>query len=184
MATIMWAGCGSDKAASGSPTSLGPADITTILQGDAGRDFPEEFVSVAKKLAPVPVFGLRVLPAEMEVVDYWWPVVDVESPEQYQGPQVANPRIDHERTDQPEAQILLRWGNGWVVLLENFRGDVGLTSGEDVGLVAGHKAMLYRINGGLLIQWSEDGRWYGLFARTVPEEELKRLALQVEKVEY
>lgn len=181
---IMWAGCGQEKNAPAT-NQLGPeSDPSVPPQGTDGDNFPDVFVSVARRVAPMPVFGCRSLPPDMDVADYWWPVVDVNRPEDYQGPQVANPRIQHEQTEQPEAQIVFQWDDGWVVVLENFRGDVGITAGETVGLVAGQEATLYEINGGLLVQWEYEGRWYGLFARGVDEEDLVDLAQEMEKINY
>ena len=64
----------------------------------------------------------------------------------------------------------------WLLLLEDFRGDLGDVTGRPVGEVAGHLAFLYAVNDGTLVQWSDEGRWYGLFSRNMPADEVVNLA--------
>jgi hypothetical protein len=74
--------------------------------------------------------------------------------------------------------VVFSRGTGWIVVVENFRGDLGDVTGREVGSVGGHGATLYEnVNGGTLVQWSDGGRWYGVFGRDVPTEEVVSLAL-------
>jgi hypothetical protein len=79
----------------------------------------------------------------------------------------------------PEAEMVFSYQGGWLVLVENFRGDLGETPGSPVGNVGGEPAAVYSVNGGVLVQWSHDGRWYGLFGRGVAQEKVVALALMV-----
>jgi hypothetical protein len=109
----------------------------------------------------------------------WWPVLYLHGPAEYEGPLVANPRVSAGPDGAVEAQVVLQRGNGWLVILENFRGDLGEVTGAAVGEIAGHSAHLYEVNGGTLVQWSDGGSWYGVFGRGVPATEVVQLALSV-----
>ncbi len=71
---------------------------------------------------------------------------------------------------------------GWLVILENFQGDLGDVTGMPVGEVAGEPAALYEVNGGQLVQWSQDGRWYGVFGRGIPGQDVIDTALGMQRL--
>ena len=73
--------------------------------------------------------------------------------------------------------MVFQAGDGWLAILENFRGDLGDVTGTPVGSVAGNPATLYEVNGGELVQWSQDGRWYGVFGRGVARDVVVAVAL-------
>ena len=62
-----------------------------------------------------------------------------------------------------QAEILVELEDGGFSFVENFRGDLGDVTGEPVGSIAGHRATRYVLGDGVLVQWSEQGRWYGVF---------------------
>jgi hypothetical protein len=148
----------------------------------SSRAVAQIFVDLATRLAPMPVYGLAELPPGASVPEEWWPVVEMEAAEYYDGPTAPNPRILDAGESDGEAQLVLEDGGGTMVILENFRGDLGNVNGVETGVVAGHTARLYEVNGGLLVQWSDGGRWYGVFARGVPEEDVVATALQMKVV--
>lgn len=165
----LWAGCGTGTPAEG---SLGIASV-------APAPYVPAFVDLARAVGPMPVYGLNELPAGVTVAADWWPVVDVEDPSQYGGPAVANPRVSGELGTEPEAQLVLEHPDGWIVVLENFRGDLGDVAGENVGEIGGNVAALYEVNGGILVQWSDGGRWYGVLARGMPAESVVEISLKM-----
>ena len=85
-------------------------------------------------------------------------------------------------TGQTQVQLVLQVGDGWAVLVENFRGDLGDVEGKFVGEVGDHVANLYSVAGGRLVQWSDGGRWYGVFGRGLSDAELVRLALETQVI--
>jgi hypothetical protein len=140
------------------------------------------FVELAKAVPSMPIYGPSELPGGVTVASVWWPVLDAEGPEGYEGPVVANPRIAGGDGGDPEVQVILQAAKGWLVVLENFRGDLGDVTGKAVGEVDGHTAILYELNGGRLVQWSDGGRWYGLFGRGVAEESVVATALSMDLI--
>lgn len=136
------------------------------------------FVGLAEDLAPVPAYGVSELPEGAEVAATWWPVVDCGGPDEYEGPARPNPWVNQDPLE-PEAQLVLDLSGGWLVVLENFRGDLGDVSGRAVGSVDESGATLYEVNEGHLVQWSHAGRWYGVFGRGVPSDLVVDLALQM-----
>ncbi|MFH0917397.1 MAG: hypothetical protein V1912_13260 [bacterium] len=153
-----------------SPTAVvaGPPSLSAIAQ---------VFADIAKLTAPTPTYGLVELPAGISIPADWWPVLSTTAPGDHGGPVVSNPRITGEIPGAQEVQLVLRMSDGWLVVLENFRGDLGDVTGSPVGRVAGHIATLYALNGGVLVQWSDQGAWYGVFGRGVPSTDVVRIAL-------
>jgi hypothetical protein len=137
------------------------------------------FAEVAEAVPAMPIYGLSELPVGVTVAFGWWPVLEVEAPELYQGPAAGNPRIVGGYAGGAEVQVVLQAGEGWLVVLEDFRGDLGDVTGKYVGEVDGHTATLYEVNGGRLVQWSDSGRWYGVFGRGVAEDMVVSLALSM-----
>lgn len=146
--------------------------------------FAEVFVDMAAAAAPMTVYGLAELPEGVTVPLEWWPIVDLSSPAEYDGPVVKNPRILGDEAVDPEMQLVLEYQGGWLGIFENFRGDPGDADGEEVGAVAGHRAILYDVDGAPLVQWSDEGRWYCVLGRGVSADEVVRIALQMQIVSY
>ncbi|OFW61312.1 MAG: hypothetical protein A2133_02545 [Actinobacteria bacterium RBG_16_64_13] len=140
------------------------------------------FSDLAVSVAPMPAYGLAELPLEATIPAEWWPVIEIADPAAYQGPPAGNPRVLDSQGHDPEAQLVIDLQGGWLAILENFRGDLGDTSGVEVGTVAGHRAYLYAVNGGSLIQWSDGGRWYGVFGRDLPTQTVVDVALEMQLV--
>jgi hypothetical protein len=164
----------------------GPAPVTTMVESASANRLTEVgqvFVDLARSVAPMPVYGVSELPDEVTVPPEWWPAVDCDTPSDYEGPVVLNPRVSIAGEAEPEIQLLLSHPDGWLVVVENFRGDLGDVSGERVGSVDGNVATLYTVNGGLLVQWSVGGRWYGVFGRGVSKEYIVQIALEMRPVD-
>jgi hypothetical protein len=137
------------------------------------------FAQIADVMAPAPTYGMAELPSGITIAATWWPVPLMAAPTDYEGPVVSNPRITGEGPGEQEVQLVLAMGGGWLVILENFRGDLGDVSGRPVGQVAGRDATLYELNGGSLVQWSDQGAWYGVFGRGLPTTAIVRIALSM-----
>lgn len=192
--------CGPETSAVGegaSSETVTTAMVTTIVsstttRGDAASTssftLPRDgvgkvFGDLVRDAAPMVVYGFTELPTGVSVAEWWWPVIDVQVPDDYKGPAVRNPRVSGRGEIGPEIQLVLHHTDGWSVVLENFRGDLGDVDGEVVGTVSGHKAMLHAVNGGFLVQWSDAGRWYGVFGRGLDPEEIVDLALMMQPME-
>lgn len=153
---------------------------TTGATGNASQsDVARLFGDLARALAPLPVYGLTELPSGASIPAQWWPVLSLHSPSDYHGPEVPNPQVSDSPPGTQAAQVLLERGDGWLVILENLRGDLGDVTGSAVGTVAGRPATLYELNDGVLVQWSDQGAWYGVFGRGVSAEEVVRTALSL-----
>ncbi|MGI5940303.1 MAG: hypothetical protein ACOX8V_06415 [Thermoleophilia bacterium] len=140
------------------------------------REIQAAFEEMASALAPLHVYAPSQLPADTHPADTWWPVLQVVEPGLYQGPDRPNPHMSQDPTE-PSAEMILNTEDGWLLFLENFRGDLGDAEGEVVGSIAGNTAVRHRLDGGVLVQWSDAGRWYGVFGRGVPEETVVDVAL-------
>lgn len=158
------------------------ATSTTLPEPRAGATFDAVFQAMALAMAPVPVYGLVGLPTDAVLPAEWWPVIELGDPGDYEGERFPNPRVIGETSEEPQAQLVLGVEEGWLLVFENLRGDLGDVQGEPVGTVGGHRATLYEVNGGNLVQWSDGGRWYGVFGREVSPDRLVELALSAELV--
>ncbi len=151
----------SSSTASGASTQVSPAP--TPIDGHISA----AFVQVAAALFPVPVYAPTSLPADASLAECWRPVIGVEDPEVdvassgTEKPQ-PNPRLNG-GGGEPQAEMLVDLPAGGLMFLENFRGDLGDISGETVGTVAGNTATLYDLGQGVLVQWSDGGRWYAVY---------------------
>jgi hypothetical protein len=183
--------CGSQAAGCARADDPGESSVTaqsTSTSSAAGQTappavgMPRVFGDLADALAPMAVYGPAELPPGAAVAEKWWPVLEGGSDTDYQGPTV-NPRVLSAQGADPEAEVLLSCGQGWLLVLEDFRGDLGDVSGEAVGSVAGRAAYLYGVNGGWLVQWSDGGRWYGVFGRGMTRETVIDTALCMVVVE-
>jgi hypothetical protein len=155
---------------------------TSTTVGTARSQAADVFTRLAAALEPVPVFGLGELPSGVTVASNWWPVLDGGSAAT--AIEVgANPHIVGQSEAEPEGQVVLQCGKGWLDIVANFRGDLGDASGELVGSIAGSAANLYEVNGGMLVQWSYRGRWYGVFGLDVPRDVVTSVALSMSLVE-
>jgi hypothetical protein len=161
---------------SAAATSL-PSTVTSGSGSD--RDYATLFAELAAATAPMTIFAPTYLPEDASLPEHWSPVIDSQRPEGYAGPPVSNPQTLGAGADS-EVQVILRAGDGWLAIIENFRGDLGDVTGLPVGSVSGNTATLYEVNGGELVQWSEDGRWYGVFGRDVSRDEVVAVALGME----
>jgi hypothetical protein len=160
-----------------SRNSAGPSP-TAVLGGLVSEPtMARVFADIARIMAPAPVYGLIEMPPDSAMPAAWWPVLSMTAPAGYEGPTIPNPRVTGEVQDNKEVQLVLSAGGGWLAFLENFRGDLGDVAGDPVGEVAGHPAILYSVNGGTLVQWSDRGAWYGVFGRGLRSAEVVRIAL-------
>ena len=121
----MWSG------RSASPVE--PAVTETTMGAD--NSILETLRQIATVVAPMPVYGWVHLPEGASVAAEWWPVIDFESPDQYSEGPTPNPRVTGIDTGQTQVQLVLEVGEGWAVLVENFRGDLGDVEGKSVGEV-------------------------------------------------
>jgi hypothetical protein len=169
------AGCAEDEPPATSTSAAASAEDPTELA--------EVFADLARESGLMPVYGLTDLPSGVTIAAQWWPVVELAAPSEYKGPAVRNPRVSGEGEFDPEIQLVFSKGNGWMVIVENFRGDLGDVEGEKVGTVAGNTATLYEVNGGILVQWSDGGRWYGVFGRGVSEDDVVDMALAMRLID-
>jgi len=178
---------GETSTAGGSPTTSalsteGPSGVaTTTTVAGVLVEFPQVFLDIAEALAPVRVYGWPEFPEGFAVAGAWWPVLECEDPQDYKGAPRANPWVGQDQVE-PEAQLVLTAGEGWLVVLENFRGDLGDVAGRPVGKVGANAAVLYETNGGVLVQWSDTGRWYGVFGRAVASDLVIDGALRMQPV--
>jgi hypothetical protein len=165
---------------------MASGDAAPVASGgeEAGVASPIALVfrQVASEVQPMPVYGWTSLPPGARLADAWWPVLEYESRSDYQGETGVNPYVTGVGSAYPQVQVVLQVGDGWVVLLEDFRGDLGDVQGNLVGEVAGHAANLYDAGSGALVQWSDTGKWYGVFGRGVAKDELVALALAAQIV--
>ncbi len=165
-------GCGvSHEAVAGVPSS------EVVPLSFQIRSLSGVMADVAAAVDPMPVYGWSEMPAGARLADTWWPVLDLGSPEEYGGESTPNPWVAGVETDQPQVQVVFELAEGWMVLIENFRGDLGDVHGEYVGEVVDCPATLYDVAGGRLVQWSNGGRWYGVFGRGLSRDVVVRLAL-------
>jgi hypothetical protein len=149
--------------------TLGAAVSSTVQPDDV-------YSSLAEAVWPMTVFAPTDLPAGAVLAENWAPVLDSDDPAAYNGPEQSNPCVAGSGPDA-EIQVVYSVGTGWLVVIENFHGDLGDVSGEEVGSVAGCPAALFAVNGGELVQWSKDGRWYGVFGRGVNRADILLAAL-------
>jgi hypothetical protein len=152
-------------------TTTEAATVTTPRATVAGV-----FADLAQSLRPLVVFAPSDVPESARVAADWLPVIASPYPASATQPRKANPLVVGEGADA-EVQVVLEVGSGWMVVIENFHGDLGDVTGKDVGKVDGIPATLFEVNGGELVQWSLDGKWYGVFGRGVSEDAILALAL-------
>ncbi len=137
------------------------------------------FAFLAAQMAPLAVYAPEALPDGALVDTEYFPLLSCTGPDEYQGPELPNPLL-HGPDDQASAEVLVRIDDAWVLFLQNFRGDLGDVTGTYVGDVQGHPAHSYDLAGGMLVQWSDSGRWYGVFSREIPAARLVSIALNMQ----
>ncbi len=172
--------CASAEAASSASTGPQELESRTPSTSDATSfvSVHECFAALAARMAPVAVYAPAGLPMSARVDAEYFPLLTCVEPSEYQGPKQPNPLVTGS-VDQASAEVLVRTDEAWMVFLENFRGDLGDVSGTHVGDVQGHPAHSYEIAGGVVVQWSDTGRWYGVFSRDIPAEQLAQIALDM-----
>jgi hypothetical protein len=175
-------GCSDKGVTSMSPYDVADTSLTVTTDASGDQQFDAAFNDLAEALAPIPIFALADIPTGIAVAPNWWPVIDGGSSSESSN-QGANPRIVGGGQEEPEGQLILACKDGWLAVIANFGGDLGDVSGERVGSIAAEPAYLYEVNGGWLVQWSHDGRWYGLFGRGVSKELVASTALSMTLVE-
>jgi hypothetical protein len=176
-------GCSGDDGSGAVVVTAGRPDAatTSLTSAPLESEVAAAFLELARTVTPMPVYGLAQLPPDTKLADEWWPVVEGGSEGGYAGSTV-NPRIESGQEGEHSAELLLASSGGWLLALANFRGDLGEAVGVEVGSVEGHPAHLYELNGGWLVQWSDGGRWYGLFGRGVPRDIVESTALSMSLV--
>lgn len=122
------------------------------------------FADLVAIMAPARVFAPTWLPPGATLANGYWPVFSALEPPVSTDGLLPNPYISG-TSALPSAEILLSVDDGWLLFLQNFRGDLGDIAGVSLGEVAGYPARVYEIGSGKLVQWSADGCWYGVFAR-------------------
>lgn len=156
-----------------SPAVASAASVSTQAKTDVEQSgISQLFAELARELAPLPVYGLAEMPPGGSIPTEWWPATSIDSPSGYDGPTVPNPRVSDSPPGAKEAQFLLQLPQGWLMIVENFRGDVGDAQGVSAGEVEGRPASLFELPGGTLVQWSDAGAWYGVYGRGVTAEEV------------
>ncbi len=131
------------------------------------------FVEVVELLDPIEVYVPQQLPPASVLADHVWPVME-QALEPDDGPVRPNPWVSSGTTERT-AEILIRTPAGWLLFLQNFRGDLGDTPGLPAGNVAGQDAYRYELETGSVVQWSHGGRWYCVYARGDAERVLASL---------
>jgi len=160
----------------------GEAPIVSTTLAGRGQTVDGVFADLAESLAPMPIYAPMQSGLDIRLADGWWPVIELNDPGEYQGPATDNPRVVGGAVGDAEVQVVLDCEGGWLVVVENFRGDLGDVKGERVGTLEGRDAYLYEVGGGLLVQWSDGGRWYGVFGREVPAALVVETALSMRTV--
>ncbi len=162
--------------ASPSTSSLTSPPSSDTVTSTAFEDVDRLFAELAANCRPMTIFAPAVLPDDAVLADRWFPVLESQDPGSYDGPPARNPQVLGSGADS-EVQVIFQAGDGWLAILENFRGDLGDVKGTPVGTVAGSPAVVYEVNGGELVQWSQDGLWYGVFGRGIARDQLVDVAL-------
>ena len=134
------------------------------------------FARLAASVQPMTVFAPTVLPEGATLSPRWLPVIDSAHPQAYEGPTKSNPYVFGSGADS-EIQVVFEAAPGWLVVIENFHGDIGDVTGTAVGSIAGSAASRFEVNGGELVQWSKDGLWYGIFGRGLERDAILATAL-------
>ena len=153
----------------------------SVEEGATGS-VEEVFTELAAIAAPMPIYGWTEVPSGMDVAPRWLPVVEEQDPAAYDGPAFDNPRVSGTTGTDPEIRLVLTYNAGWLEVVENFRGDLGDVAGSAGGRWGWATRIAVRGHGGHPGQWSDGGRWYGVFARQVAAQELVPLALSMKPV--
>lgn len=94
------------------------------------------------------------------------------------GTRVASDPTDPAADEELGAQLAvsLAVDGGIIHVWEGVEGDIGDAAGESCGEVDGRPAVAYPMLGGVVVQWSDRGWWYGVFSRDLSREGVVRLA--------
>ncbi len=156
----LWAGCGSD------------ATTQTLPPPSVGTD-PSQQLSTRGWEAPTP----EVLAAFREGS------VDLSCPLYVPALLPAGTRLATEGVGSivgedvgAELAVVLTVNGGSIQVWEGVAADVGDAPGTPCGAVDGRPAVAYPMLGGVLVQWSDQGWWYGVFSRDVPRDAVVAVA--------
>lgn len=166
---------GLDAALPGTTGTPGSVSGQAVQWGSPASDISGAFAEVRKQLGAMTLYEPGTLPAGSELHHCWWPASSGQEYDAQADSGEPNPRVTGIDAS-PEVRVLLKVAGGWVEILEGVRGDLGELPNEPAGDVAGHSARSYRLMGGYLVQWSDDGRWYAVYGRGVGLEDVKRVA--------
>ncbi len=167
-------GNGTGASASSEPVA---STTTTSVLADVSWAAPSSEISstfdaLAQEYPGVVAFKPTELPAGTALADNWWPVALAETSSA--GSEDVNPRVVE--GEPPEVRIVLRVDDAWLEVIEGVQGDLGNLPGRDAGTVAGNSASAHDALGAVIVQWSQDGLWYAVVGRGLPEEAVQRIA--------
>jgi len=175
-------GAGTAAASSSSSVSATSTSASTPTPNSGATATPQAsaleavFSELAMAVLPTTVFVPGILPEGAVLAHHWLPVLESADPLVHDGPARPNPYITGSGADA-EIQVVFTVGRGWLLVIENFHGDLGDVTAIPIGEVEGNPAALFEVNGGDLVQWSCDGRWYGVFGRAVSRDVILATAL-------
>jgi hypothetical protein len=157
-----------------SSTTERPASVGTLF-GPPDRDVVTAFAGLAAQAGSLTLYAPTEVPSGATIARSWWPLSAGQEPPESGVTGSSNPYVVGDGS-RPEVRVLFRVGAGWLELLEGVRGDLGELPGELVGSVSGHTARAYRLLGGDLVQWSDQGAWYAVYGRGMKREDVVRFA--------
>jgi len=169
-----------------------PSVQPVVPSEEVGAEIQEAFESVLLQLQPLPVYAPTALPEGATLADSWRPIIapvdsksligSSSSPAEEGPPALEaapNPRLI-DGPQEPQAEIMVDTPRGPLLFLENFRGDLGDVSGDDIGTINGHPAVIFGLAGGWLVQWSDEGRWYCVYGSGMSKEDVAGVALEMD----
>lgn len=157
-------------ATGGVPTTRGPAPTGSAADADvppAGWTPPSGDVLSAFTASAAAVACPLYLPAFLP-------------PETVVSEGNAEPPLGGEMS--AELAVTLSTGGGTIHVWEGIAGDVGDLPGQPCGFVGGRPLTGYSMLGGFLVQWSDEGWWYGVFSRDVGRAAVVGVAAAMERV--
>ena len=171
-------------------TTEGPAGLSpegagntmvSVITGQAGQwglpapEISGAFAELRDHSGEMTLYAPSALPLGSGLHHCWWPASSGQEYDVEADSGKPNPYVSGAATS-PEVRVLLKVPSGWVEILEGVRGDLGELPYEPAGEVAGHPARSYRLLGGCLVQWSDNGRWYAVYGKGVRVEDVTRIA--------
>ena len=159
-------------------TSSTSASIVSRQGGEWGPPAPEisgAFAEVSTQVGEMTFYVPGTLLVGSELHHCWWPASSGQEYDAQADSGEPNPHVSGVDASA-EVRVLLKVAGGWVEILEGVHGDLGELPNEAAGEVAGHPARSYRLLGGHLVQWSDNGRWYAVYGRGVSADDVERVA--------